>query len=204
MFRFIILFIASYLIGSIPTGLIFTKLLKGIDLRTIGSGNIGATNTMRVLGKPLGILVLVLDALKGVIGALILPLLLDKAIILWNFFDYNDLRLILGLAAIFGHIFSVYLNFKGGKGVATALGVFLATAPLPTLIAFAVAVPLIVITKYVSLGAIVGAIILPIAVAVIYKEFSLIFWVSLFMTIMVLVRHRGNIKRLIQGKENKI
>ena len=187
------LLIAAYLIGSIPTGLIFGKLIWKKDLRRYGSHNIGATNAWRILGKKAGILIFVLDFLKGQIGVLLGAYL----------FATPCAMVLGGLFALLGHIFPIFLAFKGGKGVATALGVIAALMPKITLIVFAVWLVLVLLTRYVSLGSIVAALLTPILAAALRepKEF---FAFALAAAVVIIWRHKENISRLKAGRENKI
>jgi len=211
---FTITVIAAYLLGSIPFGLVIARA-HGKDLRSIGSGNIGATNVARALGKKWAYLCFVLDMLKG-----LLPMLLTKleignsrfgiptAIGLW-------LWIAVGCAAILGHIFPVYLRFRGGKGVATSLGVALGLWPYFTICAaaaLAVWVPMVLIWRYVSLASIAASIafaaVLILAISLIPQWNFADLWPLLIAAIaiplMVIIRHRENIKRLLAGTENKI
>jgi glycerol-3-phosphate acyltransferase PlsY len=194
-----LIFIGSYLIGSIPTGYIWGKALKGIDIREHGSGNVGATNVFRTLGKVPGILCLILDACKGLI-----PVLAAKSLGLpyWAF-------ILTGILAIIGHIWTIFLGFRGGKGVATALGVFAALDPIAISIALAVFIILVAVTRYVSVGSIFGS--LTFLTAVLIQWFLGRDGVGLFLVIMtaivvflIIFKHRTNIKRLLNGTEGKI
>lgn len=207
---------AAYLIGSIPFGLLIARA-HGKDLRSIGSGNIGATNVARALGRPWAYVCFVLDLLKGLVPTLAVLLLLrplsassatDRVISLW-------LWLAVGCAAILGHIFPVYLRFKGGKGVATSFGVALGLWPYYTVsVAFAAVVWVVVVLiwRYVSLASIAGAITFPIVLilaVVLMPAWDLgTLWPLLITAVaiplMVIVRHRENIKRLLAGTESKI
>lgn len=204
-----ILIVAAYLVGAVPFGLLIAKM-HGIDIRTVGSGNIGATNVSRALGKKWGYLCFVFDALKGLIPMLaamtILPAELTTAKIgLW---------LAVGAAAILGHVFPIYLKFKGGKGVATSLGVVLGLWPFYTvvgLITFAIWAAVVKIWRYISLGSIVGAIIFPLllaaAICVIPQWRFAALWPLLAAAValgaILVIRHKDNIKRLLAGTENK-
>ncbi len=188
-----ILLIAAYLIGSIPTGLIFGKLIWKKDLRRYGSHNIGATNAWRILGKKAGILIFVLDFLKGQIGVLIGGCL----------FGTPCAMVLGGLFALLGHIFPIFLAFRGGKGVATALGVIAALMPQITLIVFAVWLVIVLLTRYVSLGSIIAAILTPILAAA-FREPKEFFVFALAAAIVIIWRHKENISRLKAGRENKI
>jgi glycerol-3-phosphate acyltransferase PlsY len=185
------LVIAAYLIGSIPTGLLLGKVF-GVDIRTTGSGNIGATNVYRTLGRKVGVMTLVGDCLKGLI-----PVLVAKQM------GLPDLGIALvGLAAFFGHVYTVFLGFKGGKGVATALGVFLGLSPLSVLLTLAVFVLVLFKWRYVSLGSIVAAAAMPVFVASIDRR-PPIAVVTLLVAALVIWKHRENIKRLRAGSESK-
>jgi glycerol-3-phosphate acyltransferase PlsY len=186
-----ILLVTAYLLGSVPTGLLLGKAY-GIDVRKEGSGNIGATNLYRTVGRRIGIITLVGDCLKGLI-----PVLVVK---------YSSMPVEyaawVGLAAFCGHVFSVFLKFKGGKGVATALGVFLALAPLAVGIVLAIFIALILIWRYVSLGSIVAALAMPLAVSLLGGSRVLIV-VTLVIAVIVVIRHQENIRRLLAGTESK-
>jgi acyl phosphate:glycerol-3-phosphate acyltransferase len=196
--------ITSYLIGSIPTAFIFGKLIKGIDIRKFGSGNVGATNALRVLGKGVGISVLVLDILKGVI-----PIFLSQIIVERTNIPAEILRLLMGISCICGHNWTIFLDFKGGKGIAATLGVFIGLAfKTPGLGMILILVVLswllvFVLSRIVSLSSIVAAIFLPLLVHV-FKQSQVIFSVSLVLSLFVLLRHRANIVRLLKGKESQL
>ncbi|MBI5485432.1 MAG: glycerol-3-phosphate acyltransferase [Deltaproteobacteria bacterium] len=181
----------AYLLGSIPTGLLLGKAY-GIDVRKEGSGNIGATNLYRTVGRKVGAMTLVGDCLKG-----LLPVLVVKYSSL-----PPDYAAWVGLAAFCGHVFSLFLKFKGGKGVATALGVFLALAPMAVAIAIAVFAAFMSTWRYVSLGSIAAAAIMPVAVAIRGASRALI-TVTLIIAVVVIIRHHENIRRLIAGTENR-
>ncbi len=195
---FFIFLVIAYLLGSIPTGVIIGVKFKGIDIREHGSKNTGATNAYRVLGKKYGLLVLLADVLKGFI-----PVMLADIVGV----NGNKL-LIIGIVTIVGHTLSIFLDFKGGKGVATSLGVFFYLVPNVTLILVVVFIIITSLTKYVSLGSITCAAIFPVLVLFMPVRESLdkkgIFLVSLIMCIFVIYKHKTNIKRLIKGTENKI
>ncbi len=182
---------AAYLIGSIPTGLLLGKAY-GIDVRKEGSGNIGATNLYRTVGRKVGVITLIGDCLKG-----LLPVLLVKSSAL-----PAEFAAWVGLAAFCGHVFSVFLKFKGGKGVATALGVFLALAPLAVAIAIALFACLMALWRYVSLGSISAAAAMPLAVYLLGGGKTVTI-VTLLIAAIVILRHHENISRLMGGTENK-
>jgi glycerol-3-phosphate acyltransferase PlsY len=185
--------LAAYLLGAIPFGLLVAKS-KGVDIRKQGSGNIGATNVLRVIGKGWGIFTLVLDALKGFIPAFVFPIL--------GKFD-SEWGVLFGLAAILGHTFPVYLNFKGGKGVATSAGMLLGVAPVAVGIGFVCWIVTMVLSRYVSLASIVAAIAVAAAVWI-RGDKALVVNVALsFLAVMVVWLHRANIKRLLNGTENR-
>ena len=181
----------AYLLGSVPTGLLLGKLY-GIDVRKEGSGNIGATNLYRTVGRKIGVVTLVFDCLKGLI-----PVLAARECGIGS-----DQVAWIGLAAFCGHVFSVFLCFKGGKGVATALGVFLALSPLSVAIAVGVFLALVLKWRYVSLGSIVAAGVMPPAVALLGGGQGMLV-VTTLIAVIVIIKHLGNIKRLLAGTENK-
>lgn len=188
---FVVMLAGAYLLGSIPTGLLLGKMW-GIDVRKEGSGNIGATNLYRTVGRSVGVLTLIGDCLKGAI-----PVALAK-----HFLLLPELAAWVGLAAFCGHVFSLFLKFKGGKGVATALGVFLVLAPVALLFALAVFIGLMVVWRYVSLGSVTAAAVMPLAV-VLTGESKVLFFVTLAISVIVIVKHHENIRRLLAGTENR-
>lgn len=196
----ILVFIACYLLGSIPSSYILGKLLKGIDIRQFGSGNVGATNALRVLGTKIGIITLCFDMIKGVLAIMLGRLLL---------FESGNLTLIgCGLAAILGHIFTIFLSFKGGKGVATSAGVFIALIPQAVIISLIVFILTVWLSKYVSLGSILAAIALFVVELIVnirnsFADLEILLFV-LLISIFIVVKHRANIKRILAGNENKI
>ena len=188
---FIALF--GYLLGSVPTGLIFTKLFSKIDPRKTGSKNIGATNIFRTAGKALGILTLVGDLLKGAIPVVIA--------IQWG---ESDLWIaITGLTPFLGHIFPIFLGFKGGKGVATALGVYLVISPIAVLIEFLIFAGIVWKWRFISLGSIICATTIPILLAFFRSDSQAYFILSVIIAALILYRHQSNISRLLQGTENR-
>jgi len=196
--------ILSYLLGSIPTSYIVGRLWKGIDLRTHGSGNVGATNTFRVLGPIPGVTVLLADILKGLVAVLLITRLVASGSISGEW-----IKVFCGLAAICGHNWTIFLKFRGGRGVATSIGVFFGLVPQAIGITMIVGVAIIALSRYVSLGSISGAILFPILVYLVYlfkKEplpLPYLFF-SLLASLLVIIKHIPNIKRLIKGKENKL
>jgi glycerol-3-phosphate acyltransferase PlsY len=187
----------AYLSGSIPSAAIAGRA-KGIDLRKQGSGNLGATNVVRVLGWKIGVVVFLVDVLKGALPVHLLPPHIDSARdpVIWG--------LLLGIAAIVGHIRPAFLAFgKGGKGVATAAGVFLALAPIPMLVTFTVFGIVLFISGYVSLGSLTSAMVLPTILAFTQGIRSPLFIVSALIAAFVFWTHRANIRRLRAGEENR-
>jgi len=181
----------AYVIGSFPTGLLLGKYY-GVDVRKEGSGNTGATNLYRTVGRKVGIITLVIDCLKGLLPVAIVKMSgLPAELAPW-----------VGLAAFFGHVFSVFLKFRGGKGVATALGVFLALAPLAVAIAVGLFAAVMFIWRYVSLGSISAAAVMPLAVYLLRGEREVLV-VTVVIAAIVIIRHHENIKRLIAGTESK-
>ena len=198
---YILTALAAYLLGSIPTGFLVAKA-KGIDIRAVGSGNIGATNTMRVLGKPAGIFVLLVDALKGFAAAWLVSLMV-------KFFTFppeqvEDLKIIAGSCAVLGHNYTCWLKFKGGKGIATTAGVYLALAPGAVLIALVIFVVAVALTKYVSVGAIAAAIALPVIIWVMMPHNLFLGIVTTALGALAIYKHKSNIQRLMAGTENRL
>ena len=184
--------LAAYLIGSIPMGLIFGKLIWKKDLRRFGSRNIGATNAWRILGKKAGLLIFLFDFIKGQLGALLGACIVGTpgAMVLGGFF------------AIIGHAFPLFIGFKGGKGVATGLGVLSALMPSITAIVFIVWLALTLLTRYVSVASIVAALLAPILAAC-TKEPAEFFAFALAAAVIIVWRHKDNIIRLKAGRENR-
>jgi glycerol-3-phosphate acyltransferase PlsY len=193
----------SYLLGSVPFGYILVRLFQGIDVRSIGSGNIGATNVARTGGKKLAIITLLLDALKGWLPVFLVLHL--HGIPAASAPQLHTLAALAALAAVIGHMFPVWLGFKGGKGVATGLGVFLALAPLAVLIAMVPFFAIVAFTRYVSLGSILAAATFPVALWWLERELfpapALALCVG--VSLLVIVRHHQNIGRLLAGTESR-
>ena len=196
----------GFLLGGLPSGL-WIGHARGTDLRTTGSRNVGATNAYRVLGARWGILVFALDAAKGLLAALT-PLLLVRVTGTVPTPDtLIAVKLAGGVAAIVGHVFSPWLNFRGGRGVATSLGVFLAIAPIPTLIAFGLWILLVVVSRRVSVGSIGAALAYPFLVLLLLRadpHRSLLAVIAAVVALLVIVRHKSNIERLLSGTEPPI
>jgi acyl phosphate:glycerol-3-phosphate acyltransferase len=191
----VIAIMCSYLLGAVPFGLIFSRILAHIDVRSVGSGNIGATNVLRAAGKKAAILTLLADALKGYVSVFVAQLLFND--------DY--ITVLAGAAAILGHNFPVYLKFKGGKGVATSYGVMLAASPLIGLLSLLVWPLVALIWRYSSLAALVSIASYPLLIfgtaSSPSKPYELL---SVFIFALIYYRHRENIKRLLDGTEPKI
>ncbi len=189
----IMLLVCSYLLGSISFAYLFVKGFRGIDIRSVGSGNPGATNVARLMGLKTALVVLLLDALKGWIVAATVPrLVADPGFVL-----------LCGLAVIAGHNWPVFLKFRGGKGVATTLGFFLGFAFLPTIGVVAFVAGVIFLTRFVSLGSIVGSIAIPVLM-VLSPELRSHLLYGLIICLIILWRHGANIKRLLQGTEPRL
>ncbi len=202
-----LLVVAAYLLGSIPFGVVLTRLLTGKDVRSVGSGNIGASNVTRAAGKAAGVLTLVLDAAKAAV-----PMVLAR-----HFFAADGPRaadtwaVTIGLAAFAGHLFPVWLRFRGGKGVATALGVFVVLAPIPALVAVLAFGVAFGITRVPAVGSLIGTAVccLGTFVHVLLQQGSAgwespVPWAGVLVSIVIFLRHRSNIERLIKGREHKV
>ncbi len=212
---YLVLFAIGYIFGSFPSGVLISKLFFGFDIRTQGSGNMGSTNVIRVLGKKWGFIVQLMDLLKGYIPVIILPFILQ------NFYGNNFLnilspnklifyKLFIGTSAVIGHIFSFYVSFKGGKGINTSVGMMLAIAPIDIGITILCFVILLLIFGMVSLGSILGAIILPISILVrqfVFNHniqgFDVLLTFSIFLALLIIFTHRTNIIRIFNGQESK-
>ncbi|MBV6513526.1 MAG: Glycerol-3-phosphate acyltransferase [Ignavibacteriaceae bacterium] len=214
MLLLLVIVILSYLVGSIPTGIIISRLVKGIDIREHGSGNMGGTNVFRVLGWKFGLLVLLLDALKGVIAVVFIARLPMEVFPFTNatpFDDFTLVQLIAGSAAMLGHVFTVFAGFKGGKGVATGLGILAAVTTVDLLIGIGLFMIIVSIWRYVSLGSMIGALSIPVTLIIRENLFDAHiegYWTLLpfliVISLFVVFTHRKNISRLISGTENKI
>jgi glycerol-3-phosphate acyltransferase PlsY len=186
--------LASYFVGAIPTSYLTVKLVKGQDLRKLGSGNLGATNLFRVLGWRYAVPVALFDMLKGAVPVLVFA---PRA-------GGGDLvALLLGVTAVIGHVFPVWLRFKGGKGVATGAGIVLGLAPWAFLVALGTWAVLVKVSGYVSLGSIVAAAVLPAAVYLLHPERRPLLWLFVLLAALVILLHRRNIRRLLTGTEHR-
>ncbi|MDD5669043.1 MAG: glycerol-3-phosphate 1-O-acyltransferase PlsY [Candidatus Omnitrophica bacterium] len=199
--------IISYCIGAIPTAYLFGKVLKGIDIRQFGSGNVGATNALRVLGKGPGVIVLCIDILKGFIVAVNIADFFSSRITIVP--NTEVLRIILGLVSICGHNWTVFLNFKGGKGIATTLGVLLGLAlriqGLNSVLGLVILIWLIVflLTRIISIASICAGLSLPVLL-IFFKQSPILIVTGFILCAFVVIRHKTNIDRLRQGKEKRI
>jgi len=208
-----IIVILSYLVGSIPNSIIVSKMVEGMDIRQHGSGNAGGTNVMRVLGWRYGIFVISLDAIKGIIAVLIIARLHYGPLPFENvspFDDFTLVQIIAGVAAVIGHIWTVFAEFKGGKGIATALGMLIMLITFEMLIAIGVFLIVVTISKYISLGSLVAALSIPLSL--ILREnvlhdhingYNTILPFVIFLTLLVIFTHRKNLIRIFNGTENK-
>lgn len=214
MFLLALIIILSYLVGSIPTSIIVSKAAKGIDIRKHGSGNAGGTNVMRVLGWKHGLLVILLDALKGVIAVVFIARLHYGSMPFENatpFDDFTLVQIIAGISAVIGHIWTVFAEFKGGKGIATALGMLLMIITVDMLVAIGIFTIVVLISKYVSLGSIIGAIAVPITLIVrenIFhvdiQSYNTLLPFVIAVSLLVIFTHRKNVIRLLNGSEHKL
>jgi acyl phosphate:glycerol-3-phosphate acyltransferase len=201
VFGYIIIALSAYLLGSIPTGFLVAKA-KGVDIRAVGSGNMGATNVFRVLGKPAGIFVLVADGLKGYAAA---AWLCDVWLAIFNIVsaDAQTFRIVAGISAVLGHNFTCWLKFKGGKGIATTAGVYFALAPLAVSIALVTWIIFALVTRYVSVASIAAAVALPVATWCTQRSLLLGF-VTTALGLLAIFKHKKNIRRLLDGTESRI
>lgn len=197
-----ILIILAYFIGSIPTAIIISKAFFNIDIREYGSGNMGATNTFRVLGPKFGTIVMIGDMLKGILAVALYNLL---PYYLTNELDRTNLMIGLGLAAVIGHIYPVWADFRGGKGVATLFGMVLAIQPIVALNCVGVFLLVLYLTRYVSLSSILAGVALPICVLWIYNEQEVFYRVfAVAVAGLILLTHQKNISRLLKGNEGRV
>jgi len=206
---YLIVAVMAYLLGSIPFGYLLVRIFRGEDIRLTGSGNIGATNVARSGAKGLGMATLALDAIKGALAVWLAAVLAgSKYNLCGGFFQHPcapALRL-MSLAALFavlGHVFPVWLRFKGGKGVATALGVFCVLFPAAILVALAIFILVVAVTRYVSLGSILGAIAFPVAAYFLQSTDAISLLLASLVSLIVILKHHQNIGRLLSGTESR-
>jgi glycerol-3-phosphate acyltransferase PlsY len=215
MINLLIVVVLSYLVGSIPTSIIASRLAQGLDIRKFGSGNAGGTNVVRVLGWKIGVAVILFDILKGAIATIII------ARFFWNptlpfhnqtpFTDFTVVQIICGAAAVLGHVWTLFAGFKGGKGVATGAGMILAVAPVEFAVSILIFMLVFAISRYVSLGSIIAAMAFPLTMFFrenvfnvnIHGYHTLIFF-AIAISLLLLFTHRSNIKRLLAGTEHKL
>jgi glycerol-3-phosphate acyltransferase PlsY len=190
----VVVYVFAYIMGSIPTAYWYAKYFHGIDIRQHGSGNVGATNSLRVLGKKAGIIVLIFDLLKG-----LLPVLIARSL---GFSE--EQTFLIGIVCILGHIWSVFANFKGGKGIATSLGVILAVSPAGAGISLVVFVAIVYFTKYVSLASMLAGLAFVFYYLVFNFEQTNMSLIAFGLFMLLVFTHRENIKRLVAGTESKI
>jgi len=195
----------AYLIGGFPTSVVLGKMLRGVDVRLEGSGNAGATNAWRVLGWRIGIAVLVLDTAKGALAAALVPRIASSDLPI----GLAAASILCGLAAVLGHVFPIYIGFRGGKGVATAAGMLVAVAPIPVAIALGVFVLSIVTSGWVSLGSLLAAWTVPLVAALLPPSrdglsYPLLLALTTGLAVLITVTHRANLHRLLRGEELKI
>jgi len=200
---YILVVLIAYLLGSIPTGFLVAKA-RGVDIRSVGSGNIGATNVFRILGKTAGAIVLLVDAAKGWLAVFVVARLVSG----WFYPDAGPLArewfsLCAGIAAILGHNYTCWLHFKGGKGIATSAGVLVALVPGPLLIILGIWIVVFALSRYVSLASISAAFALPFAAWVLGASTNIII-VTATLAALAIYKHKANIQRLLKGTENRI
>ena len=215
MINMVFVVLLSYIVGSIPTSVMLSKWRHGFDIRSKGSGNAGGTNVFRVLGWKSGVFVIIIDALKGVVATTVVARLFwDPTLPFYNhtpFDDFTIIQMICGGAAVFGHVWTVFAGFKGGKGIATGSGMLIGIAPTEFAVSIAIFLIFLFAFRYVSLGSIMAAASFPLSLIVRYNILSdeihsyktLVFF-STGIALFLIYSHRTNIKRLIEGTERKI
>ncbi|MBX3008719.1 MAG: glycerol-3-phosphate 1-O-acyltransferase PlsY [Melioribacteraceae bacterium] len=214
MLNLLFVVLVSYLVGSIPTSIILSKLLRGIDIRNYGSGNAGGSNVFRVLGWKWGVLTIILDALKGAVAVIVVARFYLDSFPFSNitpFDDFTLVQIICGLAAVLGHIWTVFAGFKGGKGIATALGFLITIITVDMLFALAVFTLTVTYSKYISLGSVLAAISVPLILIIRENIFHVniqgyhtILPFAIILSFLVIYTHRKNITRIFDGSENKL
>ncbi|MFT3823175.1 MAG: glycerol-3-phosphate 1-O-acyltransferase PlsY [Chitinophagaceae bacterium] len=200
----VLLIVIAYLIGSIPTAVWISRAFFGIDIRDYGSGNAGATNTFRVLGSRWGTIVMVIDVLKGVLATslyILLPYYLQST----SEWDRTNLMVGLGLAAVLGHIFPIWADFRGGKGVATLFGMILAIQPLVAVCCVGVFLLVLYLTRFVSLSSMLASVAFAVFILVIFNEKEPLYRAfAIAVALLVVLTHQKNISRLLKGNESKV
>lgn len=185
---------ASYLLGAIPTSYLAARVFRGIDLRKVGSGNLGATNLYRTLGARFAIPVGVFDMAKGAIPVMVLAPLASSS---------RYFAMLCGIVAVAGHVFSVFVRFRGGKGVATASGVMLGLTPWAVLVSLVIWLLVVRVSGYVSLGSMIAALALPVAAWLLHPGQRDLIWIQVLVALAIIWLHRANIQRLLAGTENR-
>ena len=214
MYLLSLIVVLSYLIGSIPNSMLIARFVSGIDIRQHGSGNAGGTNVWRVIGWKYGILVILLDALKGIL-AVVLVARLHYGNFPFNnitpFDDFTLVQIIAGTAAVLGHIWSVFANFRGGKGIATGMGILIVIVTVDLLVALGVFFIVVAVSRYVSLGSMLATISIPLTMIIRENVFDAhvsgyytLLPFLIVLTVVIIFTHRKNIVRLVNGNENKI
>ncbi len=214
MLNLLLVLVLSYLVGSIPTSIIVTKLVKGVDIRDYGSGNAGGTNTIRVLGWKYGLGVIFFDAFKGAFAVIVIARLFYGSFPVANntpFDDFTLVQILAGISAVLGHIWTIFAGFKGGKGIATALGFMLVLVTTDMLLALVVFGVVVYSTRYVSLGSISAALSLPIIIFIRENVFGvnipgyhIILPFVIIIASLLIFKHKHNIVRIIHGEESKV
>jgi acyl phosphate:glycerol-3-phosphate acyltransferase len=213
MLYLILLIISSYLVGAIPFALIVGQIFKGKDIRKYGSGNLGSTNAFRTLGIPYGILVQILDIGKGLFVVLVLANLMYDNLPFSNVTPFDDItlvKIIAGVSAVIGHTFSVFVGFKGGKGINTALGMLISLSPVEASVSAGFFILILLSSGYVSLGSIAASFVFPVTMFLrehLFKVeidgYKTLLFFSMAVSIFLIYNHRSNIKRLLYGDENR-
>jgi acyl phosphate:glycerol-3-phosphate acyltransferase len=214
MFLLATIIILSYLVGSIPTSIIVSKIARGIDIREHGSGNAGGTNVMRVLGWKHGVLVILFDAFKGVLAVVVVARLHYGSMPFQNvtpFDDFTLVQIIAGVSAVIGHVWTIFAGFRGGKGIATALGMLLMIITVDMLIAVGVFIIVVSISRYVSLGSVIGTIAVPLSLIIRENVFNVniqgydtLLPFIIAISLLIIFTHRKNVVRIFNGSENKL
>ena len=214
MLNLIFVVILAYLAGSIPTSIIISKLVRGIDIREHGSGNAGGSNVFRVLGWKYGILVILLDALKGALAVIVVARLYLDSFPFKNitpFDDFTLVQIICGVSAVIGHIWTVFAGFRGGKGIATGLGVLIMIVTIDMALALGIFFLVVSLSRYISLGSIAAAVSVPLILIIRENLFGIdiqgyhtVLPFTIVLALLVLYTHRKNIDRIFKGSESKI
>jgi len=214
MLNLLVILILSYLVGSIPTSIILSKLVRGIDIREHGSGNAGGSNVFRVLGWKYGVLTILLDATKGAIAVILIARLYFGSFPFANatpFDDFTLVQILAGVFAVIGHVWTIFAGFKGGKGIATGLGILITIVTVDMLLALGIFVLVVSLSKYISLGSISAAVAVPLIMVVRENVFGVhiigyhtILPFVILLAFFVIYTHRSNISRILNGVESKI